>query len=60
MRSKTSGNDVKPHAREFGHCIREGADQLHRGEVVDGETCFRDGGEELDALEEQRRREEDD
>lgn len=31
--------------------IQEGADQLDRGEVVDGETFFREWDEELDALE---------
>lgn len=31
--------------------IQEGADQLDRGEVVDGETFFREWNEELDALE---------
>ena len=33
-------------AREL---IQEGADQLDRGEVVDGETFFREWDEELDA-----------
>ena len=36
--------------------IQEGADQLDRGEVVDGETFFREWDEELDALEAARRR----
>jgi antitoxin ParD1/3/4 len=36
--------------------IREGAGQLDRGEVVDGETFFREWEEELDALEEAERR----
>lgn len=36
--------------------IREGADQLDRGEVVDGETFFREWDEELDALEAAQRR----
>jgi antitoxin ParD1/3/4 len=31
--------------------IEEGADQLDRGQVVDGETFFRDWDEELDQLE---------
>ncbi len=31
--------------------IQEGADQLDRGEVVDGETFFREWDEELEALE---------
>ena len=35
---------------------REGADQLDRGEVVDGETFFHEWDEELDALEEAQRR----
>ncbi|MFT4571657.1 MAG: antitoxin ParD1/3/4 [Hyphomicrobiaceae bacterium] len=30
--------------------IQEGADQLDRGEVVDGETFFREWDEELEAL----------
>ena len=36
--------------------IREGSGQLDRGEVVDGETFFREWEEELDALEEAERR----
>lgn len=36
--------------------IQEGADQLDRGAVVDGETFFREWDEELDALEASRRR----
>ena len=36
--------------------IQEGADQLDRGEVVDGETFFREWDQELDALEASRRR----
>ena len=36
--------------------IQEGADQLDRGEVVDGETFFREWDEELDALEAAQRR----
>lgn len=36
--------------------IREGADQLDRGEVVDGKTFFREWDEELDALEAAQRR----
>ena len=36
--------------------IKEGADQLDRGEVVDGETFFREWDEELDALEAAQRR----
>lgn len=36
--------------------IREGGDQLDRGEVVDGETFFREWDEELDALEAAQRR----
>jgi antitoxin ParD1/3/4 len=36
--------------------IQEGADQLDRGEVVDGETFFREWDEELDAIEAGRRR----
>ena len=36
--------------------IREGAGQLDRGEVVDGETFFREWEEELNALEEAERR----
>ena len=36
--------------------IREGPGQLDRGEVVDGETFFREWEEELDALEEAERR----
>ena len=31
--------------------IQEGADQLDRGQVVDGETFFREWDEELNALE---------
>ena len=31
--------------------IQEGAEQLERGEVVDGETFFREWDEELDRLE---------
>ena len=34
-----------------GALIQEGADQLDRGEVTDGETFFREWDEELDALE---------
>jgi antitoxin ParD1/3/4 len=36
--------------------IQEGADQLDRGEAVDGETFFREWDEELDALEAAQRR----
>lgn len=36
--------------------IREGAAQLDRGEVVDGETFFREWDEELAALEAAQRR----
>ena len=36
--------------------IQEGADQLDRGEVIDGETFFREWDEELDALEAAQRR----
>ena len=36
--------------------IQEGADQLDRGEVIDGETFFREWDEELDALEAGQRR----
>ncbi len=36
--------------------IRQGADQLDRGEVVDGETFFREWDEELDTLEAAQRR----
>ena len=36
--------------------IQEGADQLDRDEVVDGETFFREWDEELDALEAAQRR----
>jgi len=36
--------------------IQEGADQLDRGEVVDGETFFREWDEELDSLEAGERR----
>lgn len=36
--------------------IKEGADQLDRGQVVDGETFFREWDEELDALEAAQRR----
>ena len=36
--------------------IREGAAQLDRDEVVDGETFFHEWEEELDALEEAERR----
>ncbi|MEE8467993.1 MAG: type II toxin-antitoxin system ParD family antitoxin [Planctomycetota bacterium] len=36
--------------------IREGADHLDRGAVVDGETFFREWDEELDELEAARRR----
>ena len=36
--------------------IQEGADQLDRGQVIDGETFFREWDEELDALEAGRRR----
>ncbi len=36
--------------------IREGSDQLDRGQVVDGETFFREWDEELDALEAAQRR----
>lgn len=35
--------------------IREGASQLERGEVVDGDTFFHEWDEELDALEAARR-----
>lgn len=37
--------------------IQEGADQLDRGEVVNGETFFREWDEELDGLEAAQRRE---
>jgi len=36
--------------------IQEGADQFDRGELVDGETFFREWDEELDALEAARRK----
>jgi antitoxin ParD1/3/4 len=36
--------------------IQEGADQLSRGEVVDGEAFFGEWDEELDALEAAQRR----
>ena len=36
--------------------IQEGADQLDRGEVVEGETFFREWDEELDAHEAAQRR----
>ncbi len=36
--------------------IQEGADQLDRGEIVDGESFFREWDEELDALEAGQRR----
>ena len=36
--------------------IQEGSDQLDRGQVVDGETFFREWDEELDALEAAQRR----
>ena len=36
--------------------IRQGADQLDRGEVVDGETFFGEWDEELDALQASQRR----
>lgn len=36
--------------------IREGAAQLDRGQVVDGDTFFREWDEELDALEAPQRR----
>ena len=36
--------------------IEKGADQLDRGQVVDGETFFREWDEELDALEAAQRR----
>ena len=36
--------------------IQEGADQIDRGQVVDGEVFFREWDEELDALEAARRR----
>ena len=36
--------------------IQEGADQLDRGEVIDGETFFREWDEELNALEAGQRR----
>ncbi len=36
--------------------IQEGADQLDRGQVVDGETFFREWVEELDELEAAQRR----
>ena len=36
--------------------IKEGADQLDRGEVVDGATFFREWDEELKALEAAQRR----
>jgi len=36
--------------------IQEGADQLDRGEVIDGDTFFREWDEELDALEAGQRR----
>ncbi|KAA3609121.1 MAG: type II toxin-antitoxin system ParD family antitoxin [Planctomycetota bacterium] len=36
--------------------IQEGADQLDHGEVVDGETFFKEWDEELDALEAAQRR----
>jgi len=40
-------------AREL---IQEGSDQLGRGEIVDGDTFFREWDEELDALEAAQRR----
>jgi antitoxin ParD1/3/4 len=36
--------------------IQEGADQLDRGQVIDGDTFFREWDEELDALEAGQRR----
>ncbi|HVS10632.1 MAG TPA: type II toxin-antitoxin system ParD family antitoxin [Planctomycetota bacterium] len=36
--------------------IRQGAEQLDRGEVVDGETFFREWDLELDELEDSKRR----
>jgi antitoxin ParD1/3/4 len=36
--------------------IQEGADQLDRGQVIDGDTFFREWDEELDALEARQRR----
>ena len=36
--------------------IQEGVDQLDRGQVVDGDTFFREWDEELDALETAQRR----
>lgn len=36
--------------------VQEGSDQLDRGEVVDGETFFREWDEELDAIESARSR----
>jgi len=36
--------------------IQEGAEQLDRGEVIDGETFFREWDEELDEFESGRRR----
>ena len=36
--------------------IQEGADQLDRGQVVDGETFFREWDEELNAMEAAQRR----
>ena len=36
--------------------IQKGSDQLDRGQVVDGETFFREWDEELDALEAAQRR----
>jgi antitoxin ParD1/3/4 len=36
--------------------IQEGADQLDRGQVIEGDTFFREWDEELDALEASQRR----
>lgn len=36
--------------------IQEGADQLDRGEVVDGEAFFREWDDELDALDDSQHR----
>lgn len=46
-------------ARELARAralVREGAEQLDRGEVIDGENFFREWDEELDALDDARRR----
>ena len=42
--------------QSMSEVVREGAGQLDRGEVIDGETFFREWDEELDALDAGQRR----